>query len=169
LTAAGAALALPAPWLLFTAVARPVGSDFLPLTPAVFFANANRLPHIMARFVQEAGKVDRWNLLWVALALVLPVTARRLSLCGRLLAALLAAQLGVYLVGYVFSDWLSYDDHIGSSLNRLMIQAVPLAVLVTVEAVHPLLSRMLAAYPARVARQKDMRPLRRQGETIREG
>jgi len=168
LRATAATLALSGPWLLFTAVARPVGSDFQPLTPAVFVANAHRLPHIVARFVQETGKVDRWSLLWMLLALVLIGMARRLSPCGRLLAALLAAQLGVYLVGYVFSDWLSYDDHIGSSLNRLMIQAVPLAVLVIVEAVHPL-PRPLISYPARRSRAAESRPIRRRGEIVREG
>lgn len=46
-----------------------------------------------------------WSLLWVLFAAVVAITVRHLSRCGRALVLLLAAQLGVYLVSYVFSDW----------------------------------------------------------------
>ncbi len=143
LWATGAMLALPLPWLIFSLIARPVGSDFRPLTIAVFVANANRLPHIVARFAGETLDVSRWSAFWITLTALLVAAARRLSPRGRLLLAMLATQLAIYLVGYVFSDWRSYDDHIGSSLNRLMIQAVPLAVLVAVEAANALPSGAL--------------------------
>jgi len=133
-----AMIALPLPWILFSLVVRPVGADFRPLTIGVFLAHADRLPHIAVRFVEEVIDVSHWSLFWIGLAALLAAAARRLSPQGRLLLAMLAAQLAVYLVGYVFSDWQSYDDHIGSSLNRLVLQAVPLAALVAVEAARAL-------------------------------
>ncbi len=133
-----ATIALPFPWILFSLIVRPVGADFRPLTIGVFLAHAGRLPHIAVRFVEEVIDVSHWSLFWIGLAALLAAAARRLSPQGRLLLAMLATQLAVYLAGYVFSHWQSYDDHIGSSLNRLVLQAVPLAALVMIEAARAL-------------------------------
>ena len=105
---------------------------------SVFLAHADRLPHIVVRFVEEVIDVRQWSLFWIALAALLVAATRRLTPSGRLLLAMLGAQLAIYLVGYVFSDWQSYDDHIGSSLNRLVLQVVPLATLVAVDAARAL-------------------------------
>jgi hypothetical protein len=132
-----ATVALPLPWLIFTLTVRPVGSDFLPITVSVFVANVNRLPQTFLLFLQETVIIARWSLFWVIVAAAVALTVRRLSLRGRALLALLLAQLAMYLGSYVFSDWVPYTLHVDSSLNRLMIQAVPLALLVMVEAVQP--------------------------------
>jgi len=140
---AGATLAgalVSAPWLTFVAWAHPIGTDFLPLTPAVLLSNAGRAPHITLRFLLETCVIGNWSLLWVLLAAILVMAAlsRRLSAqaCGLLL--LLAAQFGVYASVYLFSGWASYTLHIQASIDRLYAQAVPLAVLALVEATQGL-------------------------------
>lgn len=131
-----AVIALPLPWLLFTRLAHPLGRDFLPLTPAVFVAHADRLPHIALTFALQMLALNNWSLLWVLLACGLLLAGRRLPPHGRGLLALLAAQLGVYMIAFVFSDWQPYTAHVQTSLNRLLLQVVPLALLVLVECVH---------------------------------
>ncbi len=133
---AAATVALPLPWLLFAGFAHPLGRDFLPYTPAVFAAHAGRLPHIAVMFALQMLLFTRWSLLWVALAAVLLLAGRRLSPLGRGLLAVLAAQLAVYALAFVFSDWRPYTAHVQTSLDRLLAQALPAALLVLVEAVR---------------------------------
>ena len=133
---AGAALGavvIPLPWLLFLVLRHPIGTDFMPLTLPVALDNAGRIPHILWRFALETCVVDNWGVLWVMLAGALIVGARRLSAAGWGLLLLLAGQLGVYAAVYVFSGWASYTLHIQASLDRLYVQAVPLAALALVE------------------------------------
>jgi len=130
-----AALVLPLPWLVFCRVVHPLGRDFLPLTPAVFLTHAGRLPHIGAMFLLQTLAFGNWSLLWPLLAAALISKARLLSPAAWGLAALLLSQVGVYAVSFVFSDWQPYTAHIQTSLDRLLVQAAPLAVLLLVEVV----------------------------------
>src|SRR5437764_740743 len=132
------AAALPLPWLLFTHSVHPLPRDFLPLTPAVFVAHAGRLPQIVTFFVLQMLAFKNWSLLWVALAGTLLLAARRLPPSGRGLLLLLVGQLGIYMVAFVFSSWQPYMAHVQTSLDRLLVQTVPLALLLLVEAVATL-------------------------------
>jgi hypothetical protein len=132
------AAALPLPWLLFTHIVHPLGRDFLPLTPAVFVAHAGRLPHIATFVVLQMLAFQNWSLLWVALAGTLLLVARRLIPSGRGLLLLLLGQLSIYVVAFVFSDWQPYTAHVQTSLDRLLVQTVPLALLLLVEATSAL-------------------------------
>lgn len=131
-------LALPLPWLLFTLANHPSGRDFLPLTPATLAAHADRLPQIGAFVALQMLSFANWSLLWVLVAAALVAAGRRLTPAGRGLLALLMGQLGVYALAFVLSDWQPYTDHIRTSLDRLLVQAVPLALLLLVETVHAL-------------------------------
>jgi hypothetical protein len=138
------AVALPLPWLLFTHLVHPLGRDFLPLTPAVFVAHAGRLPHIATFFVLQMLAFTKWSLLWVALAGTLLLAARRLTPSGRGLLLLLLGQLGIYVMAFVFSDWQPYTAHVQTSLDRLLVQTVPLALLLLAEATSTLTGRRAA-------------------------
>jgi hypothetical protein len=50
---------------------------------------------------------------------------------------LLLGQFGIYVVAFVFSDWQPYTAHVQTSLDRLLVQAVPLALLLLIEATSP--------------------------------
>ncbi len=131
-----ATVVVPLPWLLFCLIARPLGRDFLPFTPSVFLAHADRLPRIVALFLLQMLDFANWGLLWLLLAVLLFVAARRLPRYGRGLLLLLLGQLGMYMVSFVFSDWQPYTAHIQTSLDRLLAQAVPPALLLLVTAIH---------------------------------
>jgi hypothetical protein len=131
------ALALPLPWLLFTWWVHPFGRDFLPLTPGTLFSHLDRLPEIARFFGLLMLSFQHWSLLWVVLAAVLFLRRRDLSPQGRALLALLALQLAVYALAFVFSDWQPYTDHMRTSLDRLLVQALPLAVLALSEVACP--------------------------------
>ena len=131
-----ASVVLPLPWLLFCLVARPLGRDFLPFTPSVFLAHADRLPHIVALFLLQMLDFANWGLLWLLLAVLLALGARRLSPAGRGLLLLLLGQLCIYILSFVFSDWQPYTAHVQTSLDRLLLQAVPPALLLLVTAIN---------------------------------
>lgn len=135
------AVALPLPWLLFTRLAHPLGRDFLPLTAQVFATHADRLPHIVVWFSLQMLYIANWSLLWIVLASVVLLANRRLSGSGRAMLALLIGQLSIYALAFVFSDWQPYTDHLRTSVDRLLAQAVPLALLVTLEALTTLAAR----------------------------
>jgi len=118
-----ASVVLPLPWLLFCLIARPLGRDFLPFTASVFLAHADRLPHIVALFLLQMLDFANWGLLWLLLAVLLLVAARRLPSSGRGLLLLLLGQVGLYMFSFVFSDWQPYTAHIQTSLDRLLVQA----------------------------------------------
>jgi hypothetical protein len=134
-----AAPVLALPWEIFLHTVHPPGTDFLPVTPAVLLAHLYRLPSIGAEFVLQMLSAGNWSLLWGMLAATLLLTARRLSPHGYGLCAVLLGQLGVYAMAYVFSSWSLYLVHIWTSLDRLLLQAAPLAVLVLVETAQTLI------------------------------
>ncbi len=132
-----ATVALPLPWLVFARIVRPQGSDFWPVTLATFIGHADRLPTILGYVLQETLSLNDWSLLWIVAPAVvaLALALRRLRLPTLVLLLIFLVQFGVYLVSYVFSYWMPYTLHIGSSLNRLVLHTVPLALLITVDAV----------------------------------
>lgn len=148
-----ATVALSLPWLLFTALHRAPAGDFLPMTPHVFLAHMSRLPQILLFLVGQLMTFDEFGLFWVGVAGVLLLFARRLSRYGYGLLFILLGQLSIYTVSYVFSGWNPYIDHITTSLYRLVMQAVPLALLLLAEVTYVIVyagpSRPDARRPAR--------------------
>ena len=136
-----AAIVLPLPWTLFSHLTHPLARDFLPFTLAGFLAHAGRLPHIVAMFLLQPLAFENWSLFWVVLAALLIAAARRLTPAAYGLLLLLLCQEGVYVISFVFSDWQPYTAHVRTSLDRLLMQAVPLALLLMVETVHALCLR----------------------------
>ena len=156
-----ASVVLPLPWLLFCLVARPLGRDFLPFTPSVFLAHAGRLPHIVTLFLLQMLDFANWGLLWLLLAVLLVVAARRLPPSGRGLLLLLLGQVGLYMLSFVFSDWQPYTAHVQTSLDRLLLQAVPPALLLLVDAAHVVGARRQATAQLVATRSQDLVTLSR--------
>jgi len=128
------ALALPLPWELLLHGTRPLGRDFLPLTPMNLVGHLDRLPGIAAEFVLQMLSFAHWSLFWGMVGIVVALTIRRLSWPGYGLLALLTGQLSVYGCSYILSSWGDYRVHIWTSLDRLLLQAVPVALLLLMEA-----------------------------------
>ena len=133
-----AALVINAPWQLFLH-AHPVPNDaFVPVTWAAWQTNANRLPTIL-RLAVTALAGTRESYAWPLAALL--VLARVTGLAERAPAAarrliwpdlwLLMPVIYIALVslGFVFSDYQPYWQHVSNSIDRLLTHVTPLVVL----------------------------------------
>lgn len=127
---AGAALALSGPWWAFVAANRIPNVAFLPINWATFQANAGRLP-VIARYELQSLLSVNWAFVWpVVAALALPATRGRqrwrVSFFLPLAGLLYLVTMGL---GYVFSDFVPYQQHILSSIDRILAHVLPLAML----------------------------------------
>jgi hypothetical protein len=124
-----AAAAVPLPWLLFLHYAQPLPRDFGPVTLTALLQHLDRLPRVASLMGQQMLTFSNWGPFWLVLGLTLAVGGRRLPAPGWGLVALLAAQLGLYVGVFEFSNWHPYVAHAQGSLDRLLLQATPLACL----------------------------------------
>ncbi|HKP54979.1 MAG TPA: glycosyltransferase family 39 protein [Chloroflexia bacterium] len=127
----GAAL-IAGPWLAFTVLNGTVNSAFLPVTLDTFRANIGRVPTI-AQLELNSLLNGWWSYIWplagiVALAALF--AGKRPGLHADKLIPL-AALLYIPLAGlaYVFSDFVPYEQHVLSSIDRLLVPLSPLLVL----------------------------------------
>jgi drug/metabolite transporter (DMT)-like permease len=95
-------------------------------------ANLPRVAPLLARFGEELVRLRYWSLLWpLAGAALVALAWQRRPFAGPLALALVA-PLGGALAAYMFTALEPYDFHVETSLDRLVLQLVPLAVLVVV-------------------------------------
>lgn len=124
-----AALAIPLPWILFVRAERPLPRDFDPVVLTTFIHHLGRLPRVALLVGQQMLTWGNWGPFWIVLAIALLTRARYLSTAGRALIVLLGGQVGLYIGVFAFSNWQSYVVHAQGTLDRLLLQATPLAVL----------------------------------------
>jgi len=120
---------LVVPWLLFRAGLPATDEDYPShLRPAVFIANAGRLPTIAWSWLRELADASHWNILWLLAAVAgLRAMGRRLR-PARWLAVFALAQLLVYTVVYVVAPW-DIADLLELTKTRLLIHVMPAALL----------------------------------------
>jgi hypothetical protein len=125
------ACCLAAPWWLFVARHHIANTDFLPLTPATFLANLDRLPTV----AWLAGKnllSSEWSFAW-PLAVLFGLYKGWLGGMTRgsiaLLPMVILLYLGLAALGYIFSAYVPYQQHVINSFFRLASHVAPLAVL----------------------------------------
>jgi hypothetical protein len=102
---------------------------FLPMTIETLQANLPRVPALLRRLGEELMAIRRWSLLWPLAAIapgILAVQRRRLALP---LTLAMIVPLGMYLVPYIFSALQPYEMHVETSIDRLVLQVAPVAVL----------------------------------------
>jgi hypothetical protein len=109
----------------------PVGQDFLPFTPAVFWSNLGRaveIGHVVAG--QMLNWYD-WSLLWPGVILALPLFISKSSR-KQPVTLLSAITLPVILYSgiFLFSAWSPYIDHVYTSISRLLLQVSLVAILI---------------------------------------
>lgn len=121
------------PWLLFTWSEHPSGRDFLPMTAVTLVTHIGRAPHIVLSVALQMLDFANWSLLWPAVAALSILCLVRRSPGAFGLMLLLLLQIGVYGLAFAFSSWQPYTAHVQTSLDRLLVQATPLALLVVVE------------------------------------
>ncbi|HZY44121.1 MAG TPA: hypothetical protein VFF70_05150 [Anaerolineae bacterium] len=130
------AVGVNAPWWILIGSQGVPNTDFVPITAAAFFNNLNRFPTIAYRVMGSGLSLD-WNLLNPLLAvslLALAVRHWRQPLRVHLTARdvlLVAPILYIALISssYIFSSHVPYQQHVVSSIDRLIAQVMPLPIL----------------------------------------
>jgi len=133
-----AALVINAPWQLFLRGHPVPNNAFVPVTWAAWQANANRLPTIL-RLTATALAGARVSCAWLLAGLLLlgrvtrprgqaPGAARRLA-WPDLWLLMPAIYIALVSLGFVFSDYQPYWQHVLNSIDRLLTHVTPLVVL----------------------------------------
>ncbi len=126
-----AAALLAGPWWGFVALNGIADIDFLPLTVATLQSNMGRLPFIGWRVLLSVLSPD-WNFIWpLALIFAIAVQLRdRFRLRSMELMPLTAMiYLAAMGMAYIFSTHVPFQQHVVSSIDRLVAQVAPLPVL----------------------------------------
>jgi hypothetical protein len=101
------------------------------VTLGTLTAHADRVPHVATLVLQQMLTWENWGPFWLVLGAALAARARHVCRDGRLLL-LLAGQMALYTVVFVFSNWQPYVPHAQGTLDRLLLQALPTAVILLV-------------------------------------
>jgi hypothetical protein len=118
-----------APWMTLQHRYGIPPADFLPLTIANAVDNLHRVPVILELVVRELLRPGHWGLLWPAwcVAVVLVTTNPRRLVSDLFLIGTVALPLVLYVVPFIFSSWTDVDQHVRTSLPRLLIPLAPIA------------------------------------------
>ena len=116
------------PWWALISLNHVVNAAFMPLTLTNFLGNLDRLPTI-AMLERNSLLNSGWNLIWPMSLLVGLLTWRQARRSMELLPAVAVLYILMTGIMYIFSDFVPYDQHIVSSVNRLAVHVVPLVVL----------------------------------------
>jgi hypothetical protein len=118
------ALVLAGPWWLLMAREGVASVDIGPVTLQALQANVGRLPVI--RYYEGLRLLaPEWLLAWL-MVLVL-VLSGRAKLAGRMvLPGTALLYLAAMSFAYVFSDFVPYQQHVVSSIDRLAVHVAPL-------------------------------------------
>ncbi len=125
-----AAFFLSGGWWAFVLLRGIQNTDFQPLTMATFTMNLGRLP-VIARWVLPSLLSANSSFVWLLATIVgiSALRARRRVDSADLLFITAFVYLGLISFGYVFSNFAPYQQHIVSSIDRLLAHVTPLLVL----------------------------------------
>jgi hypothetical protein len=131
-----AACVLAGPWWMFVTLNGYVTGESMQISTNSFSTHLARMP-VIARLVAAELSSSGWNFVWLMAALiglVSLVMARPLSPIwierpSRIFLSVTLVYLGVVAAGYIFSDFVPYQQHILSSFYRIAAQVASLPVL----------------------------------------
>lgn len=123
-----AALVCAGPWYLFMAFSGVRNVAFAPFTLDTLQANLDRVPRIVWLELLRLLSAD-WNLLWLLAPLVSLAARGTHRQAADLLPVAALLYFGVMSSTYVFSDFVPYQQHVVSSVDRLLAHVAPLTVL----------------------------------------
>lgn len=121
-------LVMAGAWPIFLALNGTVRFTFLPLTIATLMTNLPRIPVIAAAMLARLLN-PYWNFIWLFTGLVLLL--RREKSWSAPVGWLVLPITGFLLLAgatYVFSRFDPYQAHVNNSVERLILQATPLAM-----------------------------------------
>jgi hypothetical protein len=121
-----AALALAGPWWLLIAREGGASVDFGPVSLAALEANGARLPVILYHAASRLLRPE-WLLAWLIVPGVVSFRRGR-GISRVLLPGTALVYLGAMSAAYVFSDFVPYQQHVVSSIDRLAVHVAPLVL-----------------------------------------
>lgn len=126
-------------WQIYLRAMQARGAqDFLPVTVSVFISKFDRIGPILRSLFKETTALSHWNLLWFAtLFAFLCIAVRHRRRETWLLIICTVMPVALYCSTYVFSMWSDYQQHIYSSLSRLLLHVAPLSILAIALALAP--------------------------------
>lgn len=104
-------------------------TTFQPLSVATLGANLTRLPPLLHRVGEEFIRLRAWSLLWPLTAMALGILLCQRQRSAAPLAFGIIAPLALYLIPYLFTTMQPWEMHVETSLDRLILQLAPLAIL----------------------------------------
>lgn len=123
-----AAAVLSGGWWLWVARENVHNVAFVSLTSAAVIANLPRLPNI--------GRLELLSVFRPEWGLIVPLTALALVLYRRMLTRthlffplIALVYLGTMSIGYILSDFVPYQQHVVSSIDRVVTHVTPLLVM----------------------------------------
>ena len=134
MVAASSVLWLPflaaVPWLWFQHHYGMAETDFPSFSPAIAVGNIDRIGFIVQYAVRELLRPGRWGLIWPAFAVAFgfSLLRRKLHDIDLLIAGAVLVPLTCYLCVYLFSSWVNWQEHVGTSFERLLTPLAPLAL-----------------------------------------
>jgi hypothetical protein len=104
--------------------------NYFPPTPEHVFGHLNRVGTILRAIGGQFMNFKTWSLLWPGALLAVATLAlcRKRSVALQV-AAVLALPLPGYSLAYLLSTWADYEQHIHTSLSRLLLGLAPVALL----------------------------------------
>jgi len=139
------------PWLADLALHHVVDRNYARLSLGWLVQHGHRLPVLAHALLAELTRLPNWGLAWVLVAAALVLSPPlRSSARGFLLWVVAAHLLSLPLI-YTFSTWVPYTDHVASSIDRLVFQVLPLALLLLALSIPRLAGRPAAWQPAPAA------------------
>jgi hypothetical protein len=123
-------LLLAGPWWALVMFAGIPNAAFLPMTPVTLLSNLDRVPVIVGVAVQRLASAN-WSYVWLAVTVCLFLslaTRPRLPRADFLLVAAVI-YVGLMNAAYVFSAFVPYQQHVISSIDRIVGHVTPLLIL----------------------------------------
>lgn len=114
-------------WWLWVAQENVRNVTFAPLTTATLLANLPRLPNIVLLELLSVLRPE-WVLILPLVVLMLVLQIRTLTRAQLLLPLVVFVYLGAMSMGYAFSDFVPYQQHVVSSFDRLLTHVTLLLV-----------------------------------------
>lgn len=131
-----APILLVVPWYIRIHELSVSEPDFAPLASGWLLGHLDRVPFLIGALIGQLFRGPS-DALWLMLAVGLVIGHR--SRGAFFLGAAVAVHLFAITAAYVFSTWVPYQDHVYFSMDRVILQVVPLAALllaVTVREPH---------------------------------
>jgi Dolichyl-phosphate-mannose-protein mannosyltransferase len=124
------------PWWATVAQYHLVDRNYAPVSVPWLVHHVDRVPTLLHALAGQLLLVSSWGLVWVLVASAVVLRPPIRSAARAFLLWAIAVHLLSLTMIYTFSTWDPYMDHVNSSIDRLVFQILPLALLFLATAIR---------------------------------